>query len=678
MSDSKSDSLNFAMLARAGEGFTEWRALLLTMGSSLVCALLYWVMAYATAGLSGWMLGLVWLLFAVLIAVAGSIGYSASGVMLMDRALQRPVQSMSQAFGAGLRCMPRMLMLGAGVLVGLLVIALLASVVYLLCKIPVLGAVLGFVAQPVLLVLCGAFIIVCLWVIAPLYAPAVWTGLGWQQALGQAWTVARTRPMELVLLLVGLYVVVGAVGALLMSGFVPALALLTSVASQVLGGAAALLITLSDTMGGSSMTAFEISYSGALKGLMYGTAVLAVILFALLGQVAIMGLCLIYLQLAPDAEASQDDLHGALGSWGERARQVADKAKVKAAKTREAMEARMQTAAEEHREAQATSSRNVSDFERELNASLGLAATQQQARGLDLSDFDQAVPAQPLVDQSLDHEPRGQAASGRGLLPQEPYWEEDVVGASRTPSEPPHDRGAPSQGAEDAGFAQNAERVENAMQWAAQERNEADAGQLPAADLPAEHLDAAQLARQQADREWQAAAEQQRLQAEQERIEREQLDVQARAMALAEQEQARQEQLARLDRERKEQERIRLEQLERDKAEQLQRLEQERREQQRLRLEQLEQQRLQQEHEEQLELQRLEQEREQLEREQIERGQRAREQLEREQNEWAERADREQANAGALLPAATVACISCHQPIEADDLFCLHCGARQR
>ena len=154
MSDSKSDSLNFAMLARAGEGFTEWRALLLTMGSSLVCALLYWVMAYATAGLSGWMLGLVWLLFAVLIAVAGSIGYSASGVMLMDRALQRPVQSMSQAFGAGLRCMPRMLMLGAGVLVGLLVIALLASVVYLLCKIPVLGAVLGFVAHS-LLSACG-------------------------------------------------------------------------------------------------------------------------------------------------------------------------------------------------------------------------------------------------------------------------------------------------------------------------------------------------------------------------------------------------------------------------------------------------------------------------------------------------------------------------------------------
>ena len=382
MSDTRFNPPSFAMLARAGEGFGQWRALALTVATSLGCVLLLWLMGLLGAQFGGFGALLVRVVLGVLMVCMGSAGFSASGILLMDKAREQAPRSMGQAFGAGLRCVPRFLLLALCLLAGLLAIVAIAAVVYLLCRIPVLGAVLGFIAQPVLVAVFAAYIIVCLWVVAPLFAPAVWSGLDFRQAAGQVWTVARTRLLDVVLLLVALYVVVGAIGLLLASGLLPASGMLTALASGIVGSPEALYMPMGN--GGLGMVAP--GHSGALLGMLMGVMVLAVMLSALLGQVIIMGLCLIYLQVAAartSLPAAADELEGALAGWGQRARQAADRARAAAAQARQAVEEKID-AAEAGQRAQpvpegsavAGASRKISDFERELDASLGPGTAQ--------------------------------------------------------------------------------------------------------------------------------------------------------------------------------------------------------------------------------------------------------------------------------------------------------------
>lgn len=504
------------MLARAGEGFGQWRALALTVATSLGCVLLFWLMNLLGSQFGGFGAVLLRIVFGVLIVCVGSAGFSASGILLMDKAREQTPRSMRQAFGAGLRCVPRFLLLALCLLGGLLAIVAVAAVVYLLCRIPLLGAVLGFIAQPVLVAVFAAYIIVCLWVVAPLFAPAVWSGLDFRQAAGQVWTVARTRLLEVVLLLVALYVVVGAIGLLLASGLLPASGMLTVLAGGIVGSPEAVLYMPM----GNGPGVVAPGGSGALLGMLMGVTVLAVMLSALLGQVIIMGLCLIYLQVAAaqaSLPAAASELQGTLAGWGERARRAADKARATAAQTRHAVEEKIDAAAAGRRAqpapegpAAADAGKKISDFERELDASLGLAAAHAAP------DFGQPEPP-----------------------PSNPFGDIDA----------------------------------NPQPPAAQKK--ADGGV--------------------------SVSEQQRL---------ELAELEARAQALAEQEQARLEQQQRLEEERQEQERLRQQQLEREQQEHA-KLEQQRREQ-------------------------------------------------------------------AEPARSSVPCIACGQPVAGADLFCEHCGARQR
>ena len=99
--------IRFATLARAAEGLTQWRPLLLCFLTLLLTGALIagaaWMLVKA-----GFFMYLIFMLAAVVALLAGSSGV---GIMLMDKARQQPVRSFAAAASAGLLCLPKFLLI---------------------------------------------------------------------------------------------------------------------------------------------------------------------------------------------------------------------------------------------------------------------------------------------------------------------------------------------------------------------------------------------------------------------------------------------------------------------------------------------------------------------------------------------------------------------------------------
>ena len=161
------EEIRFSTLARAGEGLTQWRPLLMGFLTLLLAGALIGLGMWSAARMfsaMGAVLGLLLNLVAVVVILAGTSGV---GAMLMDRAQNLPVRGYLDAGLFGLMCIPKFL--GFGLLVGLagLAFMLVAAIVYFICKIPVLGAVLAFVAHPLLIVVGAALMVAMVFVVNP-------------------------------------------------------------------------------------------------------------------------------------------------------------------------------------------------------------------------------------------------------------------------------------------------------------------------------------------------------------------------------------------------------------------------------------------------------------------------------------------------------------------------------
>ena len=312
------DNIRFATLARAGEGLTQWRAMLagfLTLlAAGIVFALAQWL-ALAIGGGIGVIADLALDLVAAVVLMAG---FSAVGVMLMDKAQNQPIRSIGEAVTFGLTCVPKVLLFAILVALALTAFYLVAALVYLICKIPVLGAVLAFIAHPVLALTAAVAFIALFWVINPLFMPAIWSGLGFKAALSNVLLIARTRLLHVVLLELALYIIISVICMLLLAGFLPASMSLTALASNIIGGPPAAM----SGFGGFSV----LSGSSSLIGLWAGMGVLYCVMAALVTQVGIMGINLIYLQVREGIAGAGDALDNLIGDVRKRAGQAKDMA----------------------------------------------------------------------------------------------------------------------------------------------------------------------------------------------------------------------------------------------------------------------------------------------------------------------------------------------------------------
>ncbi|QNN55420.1 zinc ribbon domain-containing protein [Diaphorobacter ruginosibacter] len=343
MNESRYQSIDFGALTRAGEGLTQWRALGMGFLTALACGVIFWLMQVSMLRMGGAIGGLLTFVLAVLAFVVWVAGASAVGVLLMDKARNVPQRSLSEAAMFGLGSVPKFLLLGIAVVLVSIAFMLVAALIYFICKVPVIGAVLAFVAHPLLVLIASAFIIACVWVVFPLFAPAVWSGLSFRQALASVFAIARNRLVQVVLMMMVLYIILAVIGMLIMSGVFPAAGALTAAATGILGGGG-----YSAFGGHSAFSPMMGMFSNAsLAGAMLGMSLLGLLLFALVALVAIMGMNVLYLQASSglDTAGTESDIEGAFGVMREKAREAADKARAAADRAKQAATERVEAAA---------------------------------------------------------------------------------------------------------------------------------------------------------------------------------------------------------------------------------------------------------------------------------------------------------------------------------------------
>ena len=314
--------IDFSQLLRATEGLTQWRPLALGFLTLVGCGLLVVAGMFLATSLNGALGGILAFVVGVLALIAMASGFSGVGVMLMDQAKSIAPRSMMDALLFGLMCLPKFLGF-ACVLLGLtLALALVAALVYFLCKIPGVGPLLLFVAHPVMVVVAGVFFTAISWVAIPLFTPAVWDGRGFKESLSLVFAVARTRLVQVVGLFLGLYVVVSIVALLLTAALLPGYGFMTGLASAIIG---------SNMMGDMSSLMYMGSGhgSGHLYAGMLATGLIFAVATTLMFQVLIMGVNLVYLSATDgvDILASQEALNAGLAQAKNKAREAQERAR---------------------------------------------------------------------------------------------------------------------------------------------------------------------------------------------------------------------------------------------------------------------------------------------------------------------------------------------------------------
>ena len=333
--------IRIATLARAGEGLTQWRPMLLSFLTLLLTFLVFLLAQWLGSAIGGFTGGMTRLVLSLAAAVVMMGGISAVGVMLMDKAREVPVRSVGEAFAFGLACIPKFLIFAVLLLAAALAFLLVAAVAYFVCKIPVLGAILAFVVHPILVLVAAAALVALFWVVYPLFAPAIWSGLGFKAALANVLAIARQRLVEVVLLELALYFIIGVIGVLLFAGLLPASFSLTSMGAAIIGGGQAVAMATAGYGPGVLMG------NTAVAGLLAGLGMLYCVVGALMAQVMIMGMSLVYLQAQEGLDAADTEgvLDAFIGDVRKRAGQAKDRAMAAAEQVKQARATKAQEAA---------------------------------------------------------------------------------------------------------------------------------------------------------------------------------------------------------------------------------------------------------------------------------------------------------------------------------------------
>lgn len=480
--------IRFATLARAAEGLTQWRPLLMGFLTLLVTS--------ALVGISVWMLAkagfFMYLIFMLVSVVALLAGSSAVGIMLMDKAKNEPVRSFAAAASAGLLCLPKFLLVGLVVLVATLAYYLVAAIIYFVCKIPVIGGILAFVAHPVLVLVAAALLIAMIWVIGPLMGPALWSGLSVKAALANVLSIARKRLVEVVLMEVVLYIILTLICVMLFAGLVPATVSLTTMAMGITSGADGMVGMFMGSSrgygggyGGAGLSPLGLMMGNAAgSGLVAGLGVMYCVIGALLAQVAIMGMNLIYLQARESVDPAEAE--GALDSLIGDVRKKAEEAKAQtmaaAERTMAAAERAKQAAAERLQEATAKNAAADTEPTTEPTAAKSTAAA--ATAGFTATAADQAQADQQAQELAAAAEARTRQAA------------EAEAARLRTEAETARLK-AEAQSQAERAARERAEAL--AAEQAARQRADAEAAERAAAQERAAQQKAAEEARLKAD-----------------------------------------------------------------------------------------------------------------------------------------------------------------------------------
>lgn len=323
----------FTSLFQAINGLRNRRALLAMLGC-LVLGVLLASLFSLLAGRLGFFMAF---LGGLAMFIAGATGINAAGVLLMDQARGAAPRPLVDAVVYGLMCIPKFIALGLLLLLVAAAVFVALALVYVVCKIPVLGPILFVLVFPVSVViagltLCGLFLCMVLTL------PALWEGATLTRAIAQALAIARNRRVESILLLAGVGVLAGVAGLIvfgvLFIGLMPAVGM----AGAILGGDGmgslfGMMRHRGDDFGGSMPDAgggYAIA-AGIGAGLLWALA------GSLVSLVYLLGLNLVYLRVTEglDVGAAEAALQARLDNAKRQAADLGQKAKVAAERARD-------------------------------------------------------------------------------------------------------------------------------------------------------------------------------------------------------------------------------------------------------------------------------------------------------------------------------------------------------
>lgn len=618
--------IRFGTLARSAEGLTQWRPLLLAFLTLLLTGAVMWLGQWLAVNVAA-IMALIMMVLAFVVMMAG---FSGVGIMLMDKAKEQPVRSFAAAASAGLLCLPKFLLIGLVMTLAFIAYMIVAAIIYFVCKIPFVGGVLAFIFHPILVLSFAAVLVALIWVVGPLMAPALWSGLPVKAAIANVLAIARKRLVEVVLMEVLLYIILSLITVLLFAGLVPASLTLTGLGVSLLGDSNRMMAMAMSGMGGGMTPMAMLGAGGNTWGLMGGLGVLYCVVGALLTQVAIMGMNLIYLQargnLNPEeAEGALNDFMGDMRKKASEAKDLARQAAQDLAAKKDSSDTAQAVAPASYQPPQ---DQGQPSYGATYGATTGAAGVgSAAAAGLAAGSIHAAAPS---ADQTSHHEAmsREQALAAEKAR----IAAEEEAARQRTEAEVARVRAeaeAARQRADALAAEQAArERAAAEAEAAARARAEEQAAAERAAHAQAQAQAQAQIAAEEARRREQAEAAERaaRERAEQERMDREKAEHErAQAAEQAARERAQAQAAAQAAEEARQREEA--------QAQARQRAEEQAREQARLQAE--------------------------------------REAAEREAARVKAQAESE---VKARLAAATPSCPSCHAHVSADDMFCGECG----
>ncbi len=238
------------------------------------------------------------------------------------------VAAVLTSLATGHRLILVMLMVGLTYIIGLLVMALSLFI----CKVPGLGPLLFAFVFPLCVVVSGLAVFALYAVIAPLAAPAIWSGATTMQGLSRLAAIARQHIVVVILsmmvLLVIVVIVAGILGGVILTG------------TLVSGGLSTAIINVGIMNPASIMGMFDTSGFGGGSGSGYiaagaiGGGMVWAIAFTLPALVYLRGCCQVYLAniQGVNVEDMEQQLRGTFDAAKRKAEEIKAKGEAMAAR----------------------------------------------------------------------------------------------------------------------------------------------------------------------------------------------------------------------------------------------------------------------------------------------------------------------------------------------------------
>lgn len=338
-------------IVRCADALTMVRPALLVVTSFVAATLL--TAAGASMAQTSMVIPMLAGLLSFCIAAAG---VSGAGVLLMDRARQIELRSLVNAAVFGFMCLAKASILGLIYLLIFLAITVVAGLLFFLCKTPGIGPLLLALIFPPVALVFGIMIFSLFVVVIPLTLPALWEGRSVTETLSIIMTAIKERLIMVVLSLLVLYAICAVIGGVIAAVFLGGISSTLALVTQVIGVQTfgfdfsnlfgSLLAGVSGGYGGGGYpygggrSGFMGDGSGYLVALSIDSALMLAVVVALLSQVWMMGINLVYLSTVDglDTAGAQQAIREGIDKAKQKAEEMKRHAQEAATHARQAAE----------------------------------------------------------------------------------------------------------------------------------------------------------------------------------------------------------------------------------------------------------------------------------------------------------------------------------------------------